>query len=322
MKTFHRTFLTFVPAILAIYMPMCSPPEVRPTMPPSQVSIGELWEQPDDIASRDLFYGPWGRDNAPDPNVVYKFVKPKLTGMNPGMTVRDPEGREWSVKQPPNGERTPEGPIEVVMSRTLSGLGYHQPPVYLLPSFTLSDTFGRRTELGGRFRLDHPNLKETGEWSWQQNPFVGTRPYQGLLVMLMMFNSSDLKNENNSLYDITSPSNGVKRWFVVRDLGISLGTTGKVLPDRGDIDAFERAGFITGVENGFVTFDYRGYHAELVRDRITPDDVRWACELVNRLNDRQWRDAFRAGGFDPAISERFIRKLREKIQQGLTIGRS
>jgi hypothetical protein len=319
MNTSEHTLLTVLPVLLAVYMPMCSPPEVRPTMPPSEAPVGELWAPPDDITGRDLFYGPWGRDNAPNPNAEYRYLKAKQTGMNPGMTVVDPEGREWSVKQPPHGERTPEGPIEVVVSRILSGVGYHQPPVYLLPSFTLADTFGRRTELGGRFRLDHPSLKEQGEWSWQQNPFVGTKPYQGLLVILLMFNSSDIKNENNSLYDIRSPSNGVKHWFVVRDLGISLGRTGRMLPPRGDIDEFERAGFITGVESGFVAFDYHGYHDELIRGRITPADVRWASELVDRLTDRQWRDAFRAGSFEPEVSERFIRKLREKIRQGLAI---
>ena len=97
------------------------------------------------------------------------------SGINPGMTVRDPLGREWSVKQA--GAETPdEGPVEVALSRILSTVGYHQPPVYYLPSFTLEDDWGTHVEPGGRFRLKLKTLKDRGEWSWQQNPFVGTRP--------------------------------------------------------------------------------------------------------------------------------------------------
>ena len=49
---------------------------------------------------------------------------------------------------------------------------------------------------------------------------------------------------------------------------------------------------------------------------ITPDDVRWAAERMSRLTDRQWQDAFRAGHYDPAVAERFIRRIKEKIADG------
>ena len=164
-------------------------------------AAGSLWQRPTDLADRNLFNGPWGAKRAPDPHDTYSLVEVKHHGINPGMTVRDSRGRKWSVKQaPPDGEAG-EGPIEVVLSRVLSALGYHQPPVYYLPAFTLSDDWGTHVEGGGRFRLHEKTLKDIGEWSWQQNPFVGMRPYQGLLVVLMMFNSSDLKNSNNTLYE-------------------------------------------------------------------------------------------------------------------------
>ena len=315
-----RVTLTIVPAFMAVYLPMCAPPQVAPTPTGAQARLEELWQPPIDLADRDLFYGPWGREHAPDPQAVYTFVKPKLTGTNPGMTVRDSRGRKWNVKQTPHDGSAPEGPIEVVVSRVLSAIGYHQPPVYMLGSFTLADTFGTRTEAGGRFRLDHPSLKERGEWSWQQNPFVGLTPYQGLLVILMMFNSSDLKNANNSLYAVGDGDAG--RWVVVRDLGMALGGTGRIWPRRGDPDIFDRHQFITGLQDGFVSFEYHGFHEELISRRITPDDVRWASELLAGLSERQWRDAFRAGGYDAGVGERFIRRLHEKIEQGLTLGRT
>ena len=303
-------------ALFAVYMPTCATPQVRPTVPQSQARIAELWQQPDDLASRDLFYGPFGEEQAPDASATYTFVKRKQQGTNPGMTVTDQHGREWHVKQPSRTTQGAEGPVEVVLSRVLSAVGYHQPPVYFLNSFTLTDSSGTHTEVGGRFRLHDKSLKDTGQWSWQQNPFVGTRPYQGLLVILMMFDSSDLKNVNNTLYEVKEPHADAARWYVVRDLGTALGETGRIAPRRNDPSLFERNRFITDVTDGFVTFDYHGWHQELFQRRITPEDVAWACELVGGLSDRQWHDAFRAAGYEPAVADRFIGQLQQRIAAG------
>ena len=55
-------------------------------------------------------------------------------------------------------------------------------------------------------------------------------------------------------------------------------------------------------------------------ENITTADVRWICGLFSRLTDRQWRDAFRAAGYPEDLSERFIRKIKEKISQGAALG--
>src|SRR5262249_42738489 len=161
-------------------------------------SMAALWQQPTDLTTRDLFAGEWGRGRAPDPQAVYTFAKKKTHGTSPGMVVTDPASRRWHVKQ---GR---EGPPEVVVSRILSGVGYHQPPEYYLPSFALRDDRGVRLERGGRFRLVDTALKSEGTWSWDDNPFIGTQPFQGLLVILVMLNSADLKNSNNVLYRFTN----------------------------------------------------------------------------------------------------------------------
>jgi hypothetical protein len=305
--------------LIALYYPFCTA-KVEPTMPPSEAPMAEFWQRPGDLASRDLFHGPWGGERAPDPNATYTFVARKQQGTNPGVTVADPLGREWHVKQPPHNDQGAEGPIEVTLSRVLSAVGYHQPPVYFLPSLSLKDARGVHVEPGGRFRLDEKSIKHTGTWSWQQNPFVGTRPYQGLLVMLMMFHNSDIKNENNALYEVKKHGGGAEHWYVVRDLGTALGGTGRVPPQRGDVDIFEREPFITGVKDGFVEFNYHGWHEELIKQRISPADVAWASEWLGQLSDRQWSDAFRAGGYAPPVADRFIGRLRQKIAEGRRLG--
>jgi hypothetical protein len=312
----------FLPAAFALSATLavgCAGVKV-PVATTAKAPAGEsLWIEPTNLASRDLFYGPWGAERAPDPNGVYRLVERKHTGVSLGLTVKDAQDREWSVKQPYPGGLDSEAPVEVALSRLLSAVGYHQPPVYYLPAFTLKDDFGEKVEVGGRFRLKEPALKDVGVWNWEDNPFVGTKPYQGLIVMLMMFNSTDLKNSNNTLYE---RRNGdlVEQWYAARDLGAALGDTNGIAPRKNHADSFEKMPFLLGVNNGKAEFAYSGWYKNLVRDRITPEDVAWASALIGRLSDKQWADAFRAGGYEPDEANRFINKLKEKIEQGRSVG--
>lgn len=87
---------------------------------------------------------------------------------------------------------------------------------------------------------------------------------------------------------------------------------------RGDIEAFEVTPFIKEVAADSVRFQVAGRHAPLF-ENITQADVRWICSWLNRLTDRQWQDAFRAGGFDAPTAERFIRRLKQKVAEGLAL---
>jgi len=286
-----------------------------PDKPPSAAEMAELWIDPPDHP-RDLFWGVGGKRHAPSPDAKYQFQAKDEMGFSVSYDVVGPDDLEWSAKI------GPEAQTEVVMSRVLWGLGYHQPPVYYLPSWTLAKGNGDdevSTESEARFRpkLEHLSRSEK-YWRWQENPFIGTRPFNGLLVVLLMMNSTDLKNDNNSIYELKEPSEGASRWYVVRDLGAALGETGKLFPRRNWIEGFEKQGFITGIRDGRVEFDYDGRHQELLR-LIRPADVRWASERLQRLTVAQWRDAFRAANYADGIAERYIAKIKEKIAQGLAL---
>jgi hypothetical protein len=299
-----------------ILIPACAPPQIRSTLPtaPTAAQMAELWEEPANLPSRDVFLGPFGKKLAPNPHATFRFVKQKTSGTSPGFTVEDDNGVEWSVKQ------GPESQVEVVVSRILWAAGYHQPPVYYVSKWKMRGGPAPEEQSGGRFRPKVPGLKEVGEWSWQENPFVGTRPYRGLLVLLMMLNSTDIKNSNNSLYEVgreLSGPNEPRRWYIVRDVGAALGETGRLDPVRGNDELFARLPFIDGVEEGgWVRFHYHGRHQELVRRTIKPEDVRWMSRLLSRVSLKQWQDAFRAGGYGPTQSATFITRIREKIEEG------
>jgi hypothetical protein len=310
-----RSVQTYLLAMLTLTLSQACAGVEAPRTPTPRPPGATLWVEPTNLPARDLYYGPWGREHAPDPNAIYTLVERKHTGVNLGMTVTDPEGREWSVKQPYPGNLDSEAPVEVALSRILSAVGYHQPPVYFVPAFTLKDEFGTRTEAGGRFRLKHEALQEEGSWKWEENPFVGSRPYHGLIVMLLMFNSTDMKNSNNSLYARTR-GNVTEQWYAVRDIGAALGDTNSLAPRKNHPESFERHPFVLGVDGRWVQFAYDGWYRKLARDRITPADVAWASTLLGRLSERQWNDAFRAAGYEPAVADRFIRALGARIEQG------
>jgi hypothetical protein len=280
---------------------------LRDPLSPSASQLSELWVDPGKSA-RDLFWGSGGRDHAPRPDVVYKLVSVDTSGFSTSYDVRSPDETEWSAKV------GPEAQTEVVMSRILWGLGYHQPPVYYLPSWKLDGgREGQRDGSEARFRPKLPGLHRLDEpWRWSDNPFLGAPELKGMLVVLLMLNSTDLKDENNGLYDVLEPRDGVRRWFVVRDLGAALGETGKWYPRRNWVDGFEKSRFITRVSSDHIEFGYQGRHKELL-SLITAADLRWASARMGQLTDQQWRDAFRAGNYDDVATGRYLRVIKQRI---------
>ena len=287
--------------------------KATPAQPPSAQQLAQLWVRPE--AGRDLFYGVGGRRLAPDPSAKYTVIEIKRGGYSRGYTVEGPDDREWSVKFPP------EAGTELIASRLHWAVGYHQPPIYLLRDWTASKATSPNPQLPARFREKDPDLNglEAGDsWSYYENPFVQTREMKGLLVLQAMLGNSDLKDAQNVVYTLKKETEGATRWYVARDLGHTFGRTGVLDAPRGDIEVFEQTPFILGVENGRVRFEWRGRHRELLDD-IRIADVRWICQQLDRLTDEQWRDAFRAGGIEGPIADRFIRRMKQKIEEGLSL---
>jgi hypothetical protein len=308
----RRTPIVIVLSLaLAIGMLACSR-AIHSTLahPPLPDQMAEFWVDTP-IESRDLFVGPGDPAVPPRPNAVLSFVRDDTTGFSRKVIVKDEQGTEWNVKL------GPEAQPEVVSSRLLWALGYHQLPQYVVGRWIMRGGELGGTMPAGRFRRDEPGYKKMGDWSWHENPFVGTRPYRGLLALMVMLNNSDMKPAQNRIYEVSGPRERVRRLYVVSDLGLSWGESGIDNPKRGDIDAFERQGFIKRIEGDRIVFDQKNLRAELF-DQITPADLRWISERMARLSDKQWRNAFRAGSYDdPALVNRFIARMKQKINQGL-----
>jgi hypothetical protein len=277
---------------------------------PSAAQRAELWVEPE--GNRDLFWGVGGKRLAPDPGAKYTVIEIKRGGFSRGYTVTSSGDREWSVKFPP------EASTEVVTSRLFWGVGFHQPPIYYLAEWEAEKAPSPNPQLPGRFREKKPDLNGLDSdtfWSYYENPFVNTRQLNGMLVLHAMLGNSDLKDDQNALYTLEKPLEGAARWYVARDLGQTFGRTGALDPPRGDVEVFEQTPFIRGVTGGKVRLEYHGRH-QVLFENITPADVRWICDRLGALSDRQLDDAFRAGGYPKPIADRFIRRLKQKIAEG------
>ena len=275
--------------------------------------LAELWVEPKNIAERDLFLGPGGSKDVPAKDGVFTVVGQDATGNSFGYDVTDEQGRTWDLKV------GIEAQPELVASRVLWAIGYHQPVMHFLPSWKKKGD-DVMPQSSARFRLQSDHDTD-GDWSWQDNPFAGTRQLKGLLVANLILNNWDLKDTQNRIYVYDTPGSQPRRRFVVQDLGAALGRTGWPVGNRNDIDDYESQNLIASVKDGVITFDYHARHRELLDD-ISPADVAWVCGLLSRITDKQWADVFRAATYSPDVAARYIAKLKSKIAEGRALASS
>ena len=201
-----------------------------------------LWRDPVDIASRDLYFGSGGEQNQPHP--PYTFVEEDMNGSNPKYVVTDRDGVKWTVKL--GLEARPE----TAASRLIWAVGYFTNDDYYLADLQVSN-MPAHLKRGGdlvaadgtmhaaRLKRHDPGEKNIGDWKWRDAPFVGTREFNGLKVMMALVNNWDLKDVNNK---ILSEKGSNEQIYEVSDIGATFGTTGLTFPfshSKGDPGAFQ-----------------------------------------------------------------------------------
>jgi hypothetical protein len=83
---------------------------------------------------------------------------------------------------------------------------------------------------------------------------------------------------------------------------------------------FAHEDFILGTVGDDVQLVYQpAFWNQGVMRGIRRQDVLWTCRRLAQLSDRQWRDAFRAGGYSDDESAAFIRHMQRKIRDGLAL---
>ncbi|HSB11435.1 MAG TPA: hypothetical protein VLM38_18245 [Blastocatellia bacterium] len=280
-----------------------------------------MWEEPVDLESRDLFHGIGDAKGAPDANGRFKFIERDLSGNSEKIIVEDERDRRWTVKF------GPEAKPETTASRIVWAVGYHTDQDYLVKRAHI-DGRGGFEVWDVRFERDNDGFKKAGRWSWQDNPFAGTREFDGLKVLMGLLNNFDLKTLNNKIArpGKKKSSEETRLIYYVNDLGATLGSTGAWYTDapilgeiptgtKGNAKDFASSKFIDGVSNGKLSLHSARRRAKRAISGVAVQNARWMGNLLARLSDKQFADAFRAGGFDEKETAIYIRTLRSRIKQ-------
>src|ERR1700759_1223228 len=181
-----------------------------------------LWKEPTDIATRDLFNGPGGDALKPDLSQVV-WDGDETGGYSIKWDVRDGAGKKWVAKL---GK---EAQPEAVAVRLVWAAGYMTEINYLIPCVHIVNAPKPRHDVDRcegdgfanvRFKMKPEGGKKLDLWSWNKNPFSGTKELQGLVVLMALLNNWDLKEDNNKTYYVAGADGGPgELQYVVADLG-------------------------------------------------------------------------------------------------------
>ncbi len=265
-----------------------------------------LWREPADIASRDLFLGPGGASMRPDVRSV-TFVKEEKGGYSTKYRVKDGAGRVWVAKI---GK---EAQSETAAVRLVWAVGYQTEINYLVPRLTIA---GKGTFEIVRLEARPESVERLDEWKWSDNPFVGTKELQGLVVLMALLNNWDIKDANNKIIY----TRGELR-YVISDLGATFGRVKSGAPvvwrirrNRNDPADYSEDPFVEDVKRGNVLLFYKGKRQDLFDD-IRVEEARCIGGWLARLSDRQLADAFRAANYTPGEVKLLVGAVRARINE-------
>ena len=295
-----------------------------------------LWTDPGDIHSRDLFYGVGGKKH--EPALPLTYVEEDKHGTSPKFEAKDGQDEKWKAKM------GPEAQAEVAASRLMWAVGYSANENYYVPETRVPGAHQRQRR-GRQFidasdnvhgiRLQHnpPGEKKIGDWAWNKNPFVGTREFNGLRVMMALLSNWDLKDNNNAIYE--EKDDPSRKVYGVTDMGATFGSSGKSFPDsqsKNNLKMYQHRKFIskvteTTVDLNFPTHPARLYyvfampfvkrarHYYWVGRKLPRQDVRWIASMLAQLSHDQVRDAFRAAGYSPQQVDAYTTEVESRIEQ-------
>ena len=268
-----------------------------------------FWRRPTDIRSRDLFLGPGGSRMQPDLSRI-EFVKEEKGGYSKKFRVRDGSGREWVAKI---GK---EAQSETSAVRLLWAVGYPTEINYLVPRVTIP---GKGTFTNVRFEARPEDVKRVGEWKWSRNPFVQTREFQGLKIMMALINNWDIKDSNNEMLQFRGRDGDVLV-YIISDLGATFGHASgtpffwMITRSRNNPKNYANSNFLKKVKNNRVELKYGGKNKGLFKN-ISVDDATWLASWLSQLSDQQIRDAFRAANYTPSEINLLAGEVRQRTNE-------
>ena len=284
-----------------------------------------------DPASADLTVGIGGKEHVPDLTGTFTFVEENMEESQPKFDVKDSHDNRWRVKM---GE---EVKSETAASHLLWAMGYFVDTDYYVEELKVEGLpklrRGEKMVTDGntvrsvRLELKPKDVKTLGTWSWSENPFVGTKEFNGLRVMMALINNWDSTTINNSVYAVDG-----KRRYAVTDLGASFGKTGNSIErSKSNMKDYVDSKFIEKTAPDFVDFVLRSRpflptivnvpnYAHRVKvtevaTHIPRADAKWIGQRLAMLSDQQIRDCFKSSGYSPEQVEGYTKALEKRIAE-------
>jgi len=261
-----------------------------------------MWREADDISSRNLILGAGGEEMKPDISSI-TYLEDKKGGYSKKYRVRDAKGNEWIAKI---GK---EAQPDTAANRLLWALGYETEIAYLVPHLKID---GKGEFENVRLEARPADVKRTGNWMWENNPFMDKPEFKGLKIFMSMVNNWDMKDDNNEILAHKGDTTGELR-YIISDLGATFGKTGGIFSrSRNDIPDYVKTDFIKKVNGDVIDFNYGGKNQKLF-EGLTVADARWLSNLLQKLSDDQIRDAFRAANYSPEEVDQLTSAFKARI---------
>lgn len=294
-----------------------------------------LWTDPGDVASLDFQSGPGGTEGQPQP--PFRFVQEDRSGTISKVNVIDHRGVAWNVKW------GSEARASVFCTRLRWACGYFAEHEYFLEHGRIEGAHGLKRAKShisddgsfknARFQLrtGSPKFLDNYNWTWNSNPFTGTRELQGLKILMLLVSNWDTKDArdfvdtkdgrvmDSNLAIFEDDSSEQPRYFYADiDWGASLGRWGGTFSwSKWDCQGFaqQTAHFVKGVEGGQLKWGFSGKHRKDIADGITVEDVQWLLQYLGRISDEQIQRGLAASGATPDETDCYTRALRRRIEQ-------
>jgi hypothetical protein len=261
----------------------------KPTHKHKHQFLEVLWTDPGNVSQKNLAQGPGGRTRSPRP--PFHFVEEDLSGTNPKIKVKDANHVEWAMKWGPEAYASP------FSSHLAWACGYIVETEYFVPRGVVSGARhlkraspyvkpdGSFRDARFQLRSKEPKFLKDSNWTWTNNPFLGTPEFNGLRIMMMLVSNWDAKDARDFTEDgghgradsnlaIFEESGKPHRYlYFVSDWGATLGKWSPVplLRTKWDSKGFasQSPDLVKGVRNGEVQWGYSGTHGADIMNGIT-----------------------------------------------------
>ncbi len=305
--------ISFTLVLLLLSITAAAQEEKKEKVQPQGTPV--LWREPVNLTARDLLKGPGGDAMKPNLSKITFVRDQEGGGYSTNYRVKDGAGKTWVVKF---GK---EAQPETAAVRLLWALGYMTEINYLVPCVHIEGAPEpkrgtiERCENNGyanvKFEARPDEVKRLDSWQWANNPFTGTKEFQGMVVLMSLINNWDLKDDNNKILFVPGKNGGQNELrYIISDLGATFGKTGGLFSrNRNSPESYVKTKFVEGVNGGRVKLAYSGKNSELFKS-ITVEQARWIGNLLARLSDKQISDAFRAANYN----ETEVRMLTEAVR--------